>query len=552
MRKVRCVILLSCLFITGCNVPDSFKHDNSHDPLSSSYKPYPANNFKASLLSNNAIRLQWKASNINTVKFKLLRKIKPYSQQYEQLAVIPYSDGSYSYVDSLKLKRGDQVQYQIQVFKGAFKSDSAISNIISYNPKLPKDLKYQVLTKTSVRFSWQSNNDFPATYWVACRDSTDGTFSTIKRDYAGTSIVFSDLDTTKTYAFMVSIDDSSSVNNNAGLTVSYNKSFSKPRIITRIGDSNTIKNIAFLNNDKSIAVLYLNGTVKIYNEATGVLEHSINLGPVDSYFKYYGYNMVSNKKGSILVASLSDMRVIVMNNQGDIIRTFKSGSKVQTVFPASIAVTATGDTLIYENSADSSLDLVNTTTGDLLDSIPASFNYYRGLCISNNDKYLAFTNLDSISVWQLSPLRKISNSYRMQAYGLRFSPDNSQLYVSEINDAYNHRELYVFNFDPFNGLTNPLQVIPSHLSYPSSMATMTGDKYVAVSSVDRPKLYLLDNDTKKLMDTYNSSIYANKIVYSRDGDKLIGNFGEGILDQNFDGEQILEFKIEDNWHTVSH
>ena len=224
------LLILFCLFLTGCDIQGPFRHRNIHDPFSPYYIPYAVEQVKATVAANRVIRVQWNTKNANSVKFMIERREIPgydsyYSGDYHLIAEIPDSGNTVNYIDSLNIKRYDSYQYRITVRKGEHYSGYAFSNKIHYNPKNPGELGVTSLSKSSLRFYWKSENNYPTSYWIAYMlldGNITNPYHILKVNYQDTSIVITGLDNTKSYVLAVSVYDNASKDFNSTMPVFYN------------------------------------------------------------------------------------------------------------------------------------------------------------------------------------------------------------------------------------------------------------------------------------------------------------------------------------------
>lgn len=541
----RILLTLLCVGIYGCGNPGSFKHDNMHDPLSADYQPYAVKEVTASIISNNEIRIDWKNNNNDMVKFQIERSEDPSSSQFHKIADVPFSGSTESYTDTLTLVGGTVYQYRIKVSKDTNTSSYVTSNSVTYVHKNPDSLKVQVISKTSVRFSWKPINNSGASYWVAYQVQGSNNPTIIKRGYQDSSIVITGLDTTKTYDLMVSSDDGSSETDNSKITISYTMGITQSRVIRKINSSYITGDFVYVDGGQRIAVVYTNNTIEFIDPSTGQVEKNVDLNPVYQGGNTRYYHMATNKDGSVIAASLPDQQVYVLTSQGQIIRSFNTASSsIYTAAPL-ISFTATGDTLIYETNDHKYLNLVNPHTGDFLTRIPINYNQYNsGLSISHSDKYFAVATGDSISLWQISPLKYISNGlaannldYNSISF-VQFSPDDSKIYYSFYDGAY--AELKSIDFSPINGLSNASRILvaadrPYPIYEPGAIATIPGNKYAVVSSTlyGSPDLFLLDTSTNTVLATSPpnpANNHADKVAYGNNGKDILCSFDDRIVD----------------------
>lgn len=545
------LFLCFCLILADCDVPGSFKHDNIHDPLSAKYEPYSVNQVTATIVSNHAIHLQWETANAKGDTFQIGRTFLP-SGGFKKIAEITYAGGPGSYTDTISLQGGSELQYRVKTTRGNSESSFVLSNIVRYNPKKPDSLKIQGINKTSARFSWQSANAFPTTYRVAYKRNEDDAYKVIESNYPDTSIVITGLDPTKEYTLKVNISGNSNSGNDSNISISYHPGFVQDQVFRQINSSYIIGDFVYINDGRDIAAVYSNGILEIINSTTKKVEKSLQLGQIYPGANFRYYHLVTNKNGSIFAVSLLDQQIFVLTSRGQIIKTFHSASPSATGPARLIALTATGDTLIYESNTHNYLNIVNTRTGNFLAKIPISYKYSKAVCISHNDKYLAIATGDSVNIWSMSPLEKLSmgfggsndDSFSLEINYVQFSPDDSRLYISKYAGVYNM--LYMCDFTPSSGLTNLEQVgsgSQNFLYEPTSVTAIPQSKLIIVSSwldIISPGLYLVDSSTNSVVAVYKKRKTAAKAIYSSDGKHVLCSFKNKIID----------FILVESWYPV--
>ncbi|BCR98241.1 uncharacterized protein AKAW2_31560S [Aspergillus luchuensis] len=312
-----------------------------------------------------------------------------------------------------------------------------------------------------------------------------------------------------------------------------------PEMQTLEGHSNWVYSVAFSNNGQLLASGSRDKTIKLWDAATGALEHTLE-GHSDPV-----YSVAFSNNGQLLASGSYDKTIKLWDAATG---TLKHTLEGHSNWVYSVAFSNNGQ-LLASGSHDKTIKLWDAATGALKHTLKSHSGLVYSVAFSNNGQLLASGSGDkTIKLWDAATgtLKHTLEGHSDPVYSVAFS-NNGQLLASGSYDK---------TIKLWNAATGTLKhTLEGHSDPVYSVAFSNNGQLLASGSGDKT-IKLWDAATGALKHDISTDDVATSVEFSEHLPLLISNIGSFDIRNCYESfltssEKVAEVSLEaDRWITV--